>query len=141
MIAPGLDPDTYAHRARLRSRRGRAAIVSACALFILGSMAACDSATQRAEARPDARHGTASSAAAVAATDTQHVVINVKGMYCASCESTVTAMLRRTPGVLCANVSVDNGEATVVYDSARTSPAKLVNVITALGYTASVRGT
>jgi copper chaperone CopZ len=110
---------------------------------------ACDTAPQRAEARADTSLAGALPGASQPATaastappaDTQRVVLGVKGMYCASCERTVTAMLRRTPGVLRANVNVDRAEATVVYDSARTSPAKLVEVVTTLGYDASVKRT
>ena len=78
---------------------------------------------------------------ATAAADTQRVVLAVKGMYCASCEQTVVTMLRRTAGVVRAEVSVERGEAAVAYDSARTSPAQLVQVIKALGYDASVKRT
>lgn len=78
---------------------------------------------------------------AIAAADTQRVVLAVKGMYCASCEQTVVTMLRRTAGVLKADVSVERGEATVSYDSTRTSPAQLVQVVKTLGYEASVKRT
>lgn len=113
--------------------------------FILAAMAtACDTAPRRAEASADTARAAADPSASRpvgVATDTQRVVLNVKGMYCASCERTVSAMLRRTPGVLRADVSVDRGEATVVYDAGRTTPTKLVAVVTTLGYDASVKRT
>lgn len=73
-------------------------------------------------------------------TTRDHVALSVKGMFCESSESTVTAMLRRTPGVLGADVSVERSEAVILYDSTRTSPTKLVDVIGTLGYSAAVKG-
>lgn len=81
---------------------------------------------------------TATSASAAPAANSHRVVLNVKGMYCASCEQTVVTMLRRTTGVIRAEVSVERGEATVSYDS-RTSPAQLVQVVKSLGYDAAVK--
>lgn len=97
------------------------------------------------KAGEDARPNTAVMSAApphspAVPVDTQRVALNVKGMFCVSCESTVTAMLRRTPGVLGTDVSVARSEAVVMYDSTRTSPPKLVDVIGKLGYTATLKG-
>lgn len=75
---------------------------------------------------------------APATVDTQQVVIKVSGMYCAGCETTVRTMLTRSPGVISAEVSVDRGVASVVYDSTRTTPAKLMDVINRLGYRATL---
>ena len=82
----------------------------------------------------------AAGAESAAPADTQRVALSVKGMYCESCESTVAVMLRRTAGVFRADVSVERSEAVIVYDAARTSPTKLVDVIATLGYSAAVRG-
>lgn len=73
--------------------------------------------------------------------DTQRTVLAVSGMYCESCERTVSAMLRRTPGVVAAEVSAPRGRATVLFDSTRTSPAKLVEVLATLGYRATIATT
>ena len=75
-----------------------------------------------------------------APVDTQRVALNVKGMFCESCETTVTAMLRRAPGVLGTDVSAARSEVVVMYDSTRTSPSRLVDVIAKLGYTATPKG-
>lgn len=137
-------PDRSLRRRPLPVPR-RAALVGAATAFVLAAVAmACDTAPRRAEASADSTRAAASPSASRpvgAATDTQLVVLNVKGMYCASCERTVTAMLLRTPGVLRADVSVDRGEATVVYDARRTTPTRLVAVVTTLGYDASVKRT
>lgn len=74
-----------------------------------------------------------------AAADTQTVVLRVTGMSCTSCERTLATLLRRTPGVAGAAVSVARGEAVVRYDPRRTTAAQLVAVVERLGYTAAVR--
>lgn len=104
-------------------------------LATVATLTACNAPSPRAETPADAKP------AAQAPADTQRVVLDVKGMYCEQCESTVGALLRQTPGVTRADVSVDRSEATVVFDPSLTSPAKLIAVITSLGYTASVRPT
>lgn len=135
MTVSGVFTRARARRAGSGSRPWHRAIVSASVALTLGVMAACDTSSQRADVP------SAADVAVVAGANSRHVVLSVKGMFCTSCEGTVTAMLRRTPGVVHATVSVERGEAAVTYDSARTSPAKLVTVITNLGYTASVQGT
>lgn len=93
------------------------------------------------DARPDSAATSASPPnSPTVPVDTQRVALSVKGMFCESCERTVTAMLRRTPGVLGTDVSVARSEAVVMYDSTRTSPSKLVDVIGKLGYTAIPKG-
>lgn len=78
-------------------------------------------------------------AAAANVPGAQRVVLDVSGMFCTSCERTVTAMLARTPGVVRADVSVARREAIILYDPARTTPAALITVIKGLGYRAAVR--
>lgn len=111
-------------------------------ILVAGAVIGCAPADQRATAGSDTPLGsTTQPHTALAAADTQRVAFSVKGMYCESCERTVAAMLRRTPGVLSADVSIERSEAIIAYDSARTSPAKLVDVIGSLGYVASVKRT
>ena len=114
------------------------------AVFVLaGGAFACSEAREESRAAASSGASAAASPAvpSVATADTQQVVLAVKGMYCASCERTVVAMLRRTAGVIKADVNVERGEATVSYDSTRTSPAQLVQVVKTLGYEASVKRT
>ncbi len=70
--------------------------------------------------------------------DTQHVTIKVTGMFCESCEASVRAMLKRTPGVYSAKVDVKLGEAIVAYDPKQTTPQALADVINRLGYKATL---
>jgi len=70
--------------------------------------------------------------------DTQHVTIKVAGMFCESCEASVRALLKRTPGVYSAKVDVKRGEAIVAYDPKQTTPQALADVIIRLGYKATL---
>jgi copper chaperone CopZ len=109
-----------------RRRIARSVVIAACVAL---AVAAC---------RPDAPATQAQAAAAPSTptpADTQRVVLAVTGMYCTSCERTVAALLRRTPGVMSAEVSAARGEATIAYDAARTTPAQLAATIGRLGYT------
>lgn len=133
-----LKPAARKHQ-RESSHAGRRSVLLAVLLTTSGA-SACTRG-QDASRNPDtsAASAAASPARTVPTSDTQHVVLAVKGMYCASCERTVATMLRRTAGVVRADVSVERGEATVSYDSARTSPEQLAQVVKALGYDASVK--
>ncbi len=57
------------------------------------------------------------------------VVIAVDGMYCDSCAAGIKSMLKRTPGVIAAEVSYKEKQAVVDYDSEKTKPEKIVEVI------------
>lgn len=48
-------------------------------------------------------------------------------------------MLKRTDGVLKANVSFEEQQATVEYNAARTSPEKIREVIEKLGYKVAIK--
>jgi len=56
--------------------------------------------------------------------------LEVKGMTCAGCETTVRLALERTPGVGSASVSYERGEAVVDYDPARVSPIEIARELT-----------
>jgi mercuric ion binding protein len=107
---------------------GVAAVVVAVALAAL----------QTTRGHNQAASSATTPAPATFAVDTQRVAINVAGMYCANCETTVRTMLKRSPGVIAAEVNVDRGVALVTYDSARTTPAELAEVINRLGYKATL---
>lgn len=118
-----------------------------CALWAAGTMLmtlagpGCSPGKAGEDARPDsAAMRTTPSNSPTVPVDTQRVALSVKGMFCESCESSLTAMLRRTPGVLGTDVSVERSEAVIMYDSTRTSPSRLVEVIGKLGYTATPKG-
>lgn len=70
---------------------------------------------------------------------TERVTIAVEGMYCDSCAAGIKAMLKRTPGVISAEISYKEKQAVVDYDSQKTTPEKIVEAINNLGYKASVK--
>lgn len=80
--------------------------------------------------------GAATSAGAV---KSERVKIAIEGMSCTSCANGIKAMLKRTPGVISAEVSFERREADVEFDSERTTREKIVEAITKLGYKASVK--
>ncbi|MGI9067947.1 MAG: heavy-metal-associated domain-containing protein [Pyrinomonadaceae bacterium] len=71
---------------------------------------------------------------------TERVVIAIEGMHCGGCASGVKAMLKRTPGVVSADVSFEQKEAKIEFDSSATSREKIVDAINNMGYKASVKG-
>ena len=70
---------------------------------------------------------------------TEHVTIAVEGMYCHACAAGIKAMLKRTPGVISADVSYARKEALVEYNPEKITPERIVEVISNLGYKASVK--
>ena len=51
----------------------------------------------------------------------QTVVLNVEGMNCGGCVKSVTGILQGVDGVASAEVSLENKNATVSFDPAKTS--------------------
>ncbi len=80
------------------------------------------------------------SAAITAETKTERVVITIEGMACTSCAAGIKAMLKRTPGVVSAEVSFERKEANVEYNPADTSREKIVESITNMGYKVRLKG-
>ena len=80
-----------------------------------------------------------SAAAWSARVNTERVVIAIEGMSCDNCARGIKAMLKRTPGVTAAEVSFEKREAVVDYDTERTTREKIVEVISNMGYKASVK--
>lgn len=78
-------------------------------------------------------------APAISGGKNERVLIAIEGMHCTSCANGIKAMLKRTPGVIAADVSYERREADVEYDSSRTSPEKIVEAISNMGYKANVK--
>lgn len=76
---------------------------------------------------------------AAATVKTERVNLAVEGMSCTSCASGVKAMLKRTPGVISAEVSYEKKEAVVDYDTEKTTREKIMEAINKLGYKASIK--
>lgn len=93
---------------------------------------------QTAQSVPAARTRAVTPAARATTRDTARLAIDIKGMYCASCEQTVRAMLMRTPGVQSATVRAKDSRALVTYDRAKATPASILAAVTRLGYEARI---
>lgn len=58
----------------------------------------------------------------------------VEGMSCASCANTVQRVLSRLSGVKAAEVNFSSSKATVEYDAAEVTPAKMQEAVEKTGY-------
>lgn len=65
---------------------------------------------------------------------TQTITLPVEGMTCAACQASVQRALNAAPGVTKAAVNLMLHEATVAYDSSKTTPQQLVDAVNATGY-------
>lgn len=63
--------------------------------------------------------------------------IEVKGMSCGGCTSSVTKVLTELPGVARAEVSLAPGQAVVTFDPAQVTRAALCQAIEDAGFEAS----
>jgi Cu+-exporting ATPase len=63
-------------------------------------------------------------------------IFKVTGMYCDACQTKIQQALKKTDGVKSAAVSLDRGTATVIYDDAKVTPDRIVQIIEKEGYKA-----
>ena len=77
--------------------------------------------------------------ASVAAAAAAQLTMTISGMHCGGCATGIAAMLKRTEGVLKADVSYEERRAVVSYDAAKTSPEKIVAAIERMGYKAEIK--
>ena len=64
-------------------------------------------------------------------------IIKVAGMSCGVCVNSVTNVLQGLPGVSSAVVSLERGEATVEFESARVTREALTQAVDDAGFEAS----
>ena len=62
------------------------------------------------------------------------VILRIKGMSCVSCAKRIEKTLQREEGVFKAAVNFATGKAFIEYDSEKTSPSKLADIVRELGY-------
>jgi copper chaperone len=65
------------------------------------------------------------------------LTICIKGMTCMGCVASVTRVLKATPGVADARVTLQPAQAVVTYDAATTGPAQLKSAVEDAGYDAT----
>ena len=68
----------------------------------------------------------------------QNITLTLGGMWCSSCGWLVSEQLKRTTGVVSAEVSFIQGQANLTYDAALTNPVKLRKRVRSLGYQATL---
>lgn len=67
--------------------------------------------------------------------------LHIDGMSCGACATAVRVVLRKTTGVVSADVSYEEKRAVVTYDARKTTPARIADAITtALPYKVRVEG-
>ena len=74
-----------------------------------------------------------------AADATSKTTLTIKGMTCGGCVAAVKLQLRKTAGVIAYVVSLENGEAEVTYDAAKTEPKKIAESVSTTGFEATVK--
>ena len=67
----------------------------------------------------------------------EQVILTIGGMSCQSCVKNVTSVLLAVPGVERAEVSLEAGEANVVYDGLRVVPMQLKQAVEEAGFDAA----
>ncbi len=64
------------------------------------------------------------------------IVLNITGMSCGGCVSSVEAVLTAQPGVNRVEVDLAAGTARIQFDPARSTPDTLAQAVSAAGFTA-----
>ena len=62
--------------------------------------------------------------------------LNIGGMICGGCVKSVTRILENTEGVAKAEVSLENKNAVIEFDPAKTNPAALIEAVEDGGFDA-----
>ena len=66
------------------------------------------------------------------------LTLNIGGMTCGGCVKSVTRILENTEGVAKAEVSLENKNAVIEFNPAKTNPAALIEVVEEGGYDAAL---
>jgi len=73
----------------------------------------------------------------MAGQKSKRVLLNVRGMHCASCAQTIEKALKEHPGVKEASVNLASEKASVTYDPSVTRKSGLIEAVRAVGYDAA----
>jgi len=68
----------------------------------------------------------------------RRAVFSVNGMHCTACSGSVSAALRRVPGVMAAEAAALNHSAAATFDSRQTTTADLLSALDAAGFPSQV---
>lgn len=69
---------------------------------------------------------------------TERIILSITGMHCSSCSALITRKLKKTQGVLEANVNFASARAHVRYDENQVGATDLMAAVKAAGYGANV---
>lgn len=122
------------NRVRTSGRRASRPTIITASVLALALIAGASALIVRAQLMTNV------AAATAAAVKTERVLVGIDGMHCGTCASGIKSMLKRTPGVVAAEVSFEQKQANVEFDPAATSREKIVEAINNMGYKASVKG-
>src|SRR5687768_7620364 len=75
--------------------------------------------------------------AALAERPLSRAILDIGGMHCASCVSSVERALRGSPGVRSARVNLPLAQAAVDYEPGKTDLKRMAEAVAAAGYSAS----
>ncbi len=64
----------------------------------------------------------------------QTTILNIKGMTCMGCVSSIRNILEKIPGVSGAEVSLEDAQVTIQFDAARTDVDQLKHAIEDAGF-------
>ena len=62
------------------------------------------------------------------------IQLSITGMTCGGCINSVQNVLAALPGVQSVNVTLNPGQADVVYDTARIAPDELIQAVVDAGF-------
>lgn len=70
--------------------------------------------------------------------NTKHITVPISGMHCAACAVTIGKVLKKTSGVISADVNYATEKAAVEFDPSQITLEKISQVVSSLGYRISV---
>lgn len=112
-----------------KPRRAVLAVAATCLLTVAGAFGLI----------MQAQRVTGATVAAATMATTERVQVAINGMHCGNCARGIKAMLKRTPGVVSAEVNFEQKEANVEFDPSATTREKIVEAINNMGYKASLK--
>lgn len=64
----------------------------------------------------------------------EKITLTVKGMTCMGCVGSVKKVLEPIPGVASVDITLDNGQVTIAYDSTKSGAEQFTTAINDAGY-------
>jgi len=109
-------------------------------MIVAGLLAGCGNEGANVESTQRASQAETTARETQQPTQQREVTLSVPDMSCPMCPITVRKALARVDGVSEAEASLDNKQAHVVFDPAKTSIETLIAAVTKAGFTATAMG-